>query len=116
LLYLRDGPTQRWVFERTVARRAPERVAVAVAGPLKVNNSEVLRDAVLAGLGVGLLPDFSARADLAAGRLQVLLPAWRPVGFFGDRIYATRPWAARVPRPVALLVEHLRNGLAGGFG
>lgn len=123
LLYLRPGPA-RWMFERhpprgrgeAAAASEPERVSVQVQGPLRVNNSEVLRDAVLAGLGLGQLPDFSAAAALRAGRLHELLPEWRPVGYFGDAIYALRPWSPQVPRAVRALVEHLRVALAAGFG
>lgn len=114
LLYLRDDAGQSWSFERE-SRRRPERLAVTVSGPLKANNSEVLRDAVLAGLGVGLLPDFSACELLASGRLVPVLPQWRPLGFFGDRIYAVRPWSPRVPRAVQCLVDHLREAMAEGF-
>lgn len=110
LLYLRDGPAQRWAFEPVAPRsRLPGiSVSVAVSGPLKANNSEVLREAVLGGLGIGLLPDFSAGVGSGAGALVPVLPAWKPVGFFGERIYAVRPWAAQVPRAVQCLVEHLR--------
>ncbi len=120
LAYLRSGPAQ-WLFEhmREQARgpRAaePERVSVSVQGPLRANNSELLRDAVLAGLGIAQLPDFSASAALRAGRLREVLPGWRPVGFFGDAIYATRPWSPTTPRAVQVLVAHLRSALAAGF-
>ena len=120
LAYLRTGPAQ-WLFEHTRepargARAAePERVSVSVQGPLRANNSELLRDAVLAGLGIAQLPDFSASAALRAGRLREVLPGWRPVGFFGDAIYATRPWSPATPRAVQVLVAHLRSALAAGF-
>ena len=113
LSYLRDTVQQAWRFEREGVRR-PERVVVAVQGPFRANNSEVLREAVQAGLGVGLLPDFSAAAALTDGSLVPALPGWRPLGFFGDRIYALRPAAAvRVPRAVQCLVDHLRATLGG---
>jgi DNA-binding transcriptional LysR family regulator len=116
LPYLRAGPAV-WAFERAAAGRAdPERVQVTVQGPLHANNSEVLRDAVLSSLGIALLPDFSAAAALRAGRLRALLPDWRPVGFFGDAIWAVRPWSPQVPRAVRALVDHLRAALAPGFG
>jgi DNA-binding transcriptional LysR family regulator len=114
LLYLRDGARQSWSFERSGARKA-EPVIVAVDGPLRANNSEALRAAVLGGLGIGLLPDFSAATHLGPRQLVEVLPQWRPVGFFGERIYAIRPWSARVPRAVQCLVDHLREALAGGF-
>lgn len=115
LLYLREGAGQSWSFERGTGRKA-ERVVVNVNGPLRANNSEVLREAVLGGLGIGLLPDFSAAGHLGPRQLVPLLPAWRPLGFFGDAIYAIRPWSPQVPRAVQCLVDHLRASFAGGFG
>lgn len=122
LLYLRDG-AQAWSFERAGGRRAGasarepgrEPVRVPVAGPFKANNSEALRDAVLCGLGIGLLPDFSASAHLRTRTLQAVMPDWQPQGVFGDRIHAIRPWSPHVPRAVQCLVDHLRAHLAEGF-
>jgi molybdate transport repressor ModE-like protein len=117
LAYLRSGPAQ-WLFEqveRPRAAREPQRVSVRVQGPLRANNSELLRDAVLSGLGIALIPDFSVAAALRAGRLREVLPAWRPVGFFGDAVYAIRPWSPNTPRAVQVLVEHWRAALADGF-
>jgi molybdate transport repressor ModE-like protein len=118
LAYLRSGPPA-WGFERQERARGarePERVSVTVQGPLRANNSELLRDAVLAGLGIAQLPDFSAAAALRAGRLREVLAGWRPVGFFGDAVYAIRPWSPNTVRAVQVLVEHLGTGLAAGFG
>jgi DNA-binding transcriptional LysR family regulator len=84
---------------------------VPVSGPLKANNSEVLREAVLGGLGIGLLPDFSA-SGAHSTELVPVLSAWSPVGFFGERLYALRPSSTRVPRAVQCLVEHLRKHFA----
>jgi molybdate transport repressor ModE-like protein len=117
LSYLRTGPAS-WSFEqaeRGRAAREPQRISVRVQGPLRANNSELLRDAVLSGLGIAQIPDFSVAAALKSGRLREVLPAWRPVGFFGDAIYAIRPWSPHTPRAVQVLVEHWRRELAGGF-
>lgn len=120
LSYLRAGPAQ-WLFEQAPAasrgRRGAEplRVSVTVQGPLRANNSELLRDAVLGGLGIAQVPDFSAAAALKTGRLREVLPDWVPVGFFGDAIFALRPWSPTTPRPVQLLVEHLRAQFGAGF-
>lgn len=114
--YLRPGPTV-WRFEALpVAAGASDtqRISVGVQGPLCANNSEVLRDAVLAGLGIAQVPDFSAAAALRAGRLREVLPAWRPVGYFGDAIYAMRPWSPITPRAVRVLVEHLQAEFSRG--
>lgn len=118
LAYLRAGPSV-WQFERVPAApdtdAEPERVGVPVQGPLRANNSELLRDAVVAGLGIAQVPDFSALAALRAGRLREVLAGWRPVGFFGDAIHAIRPWSPVTPRAVRELVDHFRRVFAAGF-
>jgi DNA-binding transcriptional LysR family regulator len=105
LLYLRDGTAQSWSFEKAGARKRGEHVNVPVGGPFKANNSEVLRSAIEGGLGIGLLPDFSAES----ASMVPVLPEWRPVGFFGERIYAIRPGGVRASRAVECALEHLRQ-------
>jgi len=126
LLYLRDGSAQSWsfAFEKAGSRKRGERINVPVGGPFKANNSEVLRAAIVGGLGIGLLPDFSLLPDTSAESGQLLgssvesasmvpvLPDWRPVGFFGDRIYAIRPGGVRASRAVECAIEHLRQVFA----
>ena len=72
-----------------------------VSGSLAANNSEALRDAALSGLGIALLPDFTAQASLHAGKLVQVLPDWKPVGAFAEHLYAIRPYSAHVPRAVS---------------
>ena len=129
LLYLggASAASGSWTFARNAApvkargRKARagtvERVGVNVRGSLKANNSEVLREALLAGLGIGLLPDFSVPPPGADGQpaLVQVLPDWQAQGFFGDRLYALRPWSAQVPKAVQCLVEFLRAHFAPGF-
>jgi DNA-binding transcriptional LysR family regulator len=116
LLYLRDGGSPSWSFERRERRaRGTERVSVPVRGPLRANNSEVLREAAAAGLGVGMLPDFTAWSGTGSRELLPVLPHWRPVGFFGERLQAIRPWSPRTPRAVQCVIDHLRETFARGF-
>ena len=103
-------------FARPGKRKAPaELVGVNVRGIFKANNSEVLRDALLAGLGIGLLPDFSVTSAGRHPQLIPVLPDWQVQGFFGERIYALRPWSPQVPKSVQCFVEHLRTSFAQGF-
>ncbi|MET0543190.1 MAG: LysR family transcriptional regulator [Variovorax sp.] len=118
LHYPRAQDTPAWHFEPRAVPRAPtgqQRITVPVSGPLAANNSEALRDAALAGLGIALMPDFSAQAALRSGKLVEVLPQWQPVGAFGEQLYAIRPYATHVPRAVAAFVAWLRQVLAPGF-
>ena len=70
------------------AYRIGERLRkVAVSGPMRANNGEMLRDAAIAGLGVVSLPDFIVAAALADGRLVAVLQAFRPEGFIVHAVY-----------------------------
>lgn len=82
--------------------------AVRVAGRFRANDSEALCRVVEDGAGIGLLPDFTCGAALAAGRLVRVLPAHEPEGSFPGGILALRPWSPRVPAAVRAFVEHLR--------
>ena len=116
LHYPRAQETPAWHFEPLKARASnASRLTVPVSGCFGANNSEALRDAAIAGLGIALLPDFSAQAALRAGKLVEVLPDWTPVGSFSDRLYAIRPYASHVPRAVSLFVAWLREALAEGF-
>lgn len=50
---------------------------VALAEGVQVNNSAAILAMVEAGGGIGLVPDFTARAALQAGQVQPVLPQWR---------------------------------------
>lgn len=115
LHYPRSQETPAWTLEPRSPKVGAERMTVQVSGSLAANNSEALRDAALGGLGIALLPDFTAQASLLAGKLVPVLPQWRPVGAFAEQLYAIRPYSAHVPRAVTALVNHLREALQGGF-
>ena len=117
LHYPRAQETPTWHFEARAAasKAAVQRITVPVSGPLVANNSEALRDAAVSGLGIALVPDFSAQSALQSGKLQEVLPQWRSVGAFGEKLYAIRPYATHVPRAVAVFVAWLRETLAEGF-
>lgn len=112
LHYPRAQETPTWHFE---AKASAPRITVPVSGPLVANNSEALRDAALSGLGIALVPDFSAQSALQSGKLQQVLPQWRSVGAFGERLYAIRPYATHVPQAVTAFVGWLREALSEGF-
>ncbi len=119
LHYLRTQDTPTWTLVRVKSKvkdkANDERITVPVTGQLAANNSEALREAALTGLGIALLPDFSAQAALQQGKLVQVLPDWQPVGAFAEQLYAIRPYSPHVPRAVTAFVDYLREALNKGF-
>ena len=115
LYYPRPVGSGVWSFEKAGRRTERSRVNVTVNGPLSANNSEALRDAALEDLGIALLPDFTAQAALRAGKLAVLLDAWRPVGAFAPQLHVVRPHGVQVARAVKSFIDFLRQTFKDGF-
>jgi DNA-binding transcriptional LysR family regulator len=63
------APERDWLFHR-----AGETRKVTTSGRLTVNNGPALLQAALAGMGIVLLPDYLAAAEIEAGRLMRLFP------------------------------------------
>ncbi|MGE5157213.1 MAG: LysR family transcriptional regulator [Gemmatimonas sp.] len=65
-------PTESWYYRAAHEPSAPP-AEVAVRGRLRTNDAEALREAVLAGLGIALLPTWLVSADLRIGSVVRLL-------------------------------------------
>jgi len=116
LNYPRPLEASTWSFEPRQRRSGTAgRITVPIRGPFTANNSEALREAALDGLGIALLPDFSAQSGLRSGRLVQVLPQWKPVGTFAEDLYAIRPYSSHVPLAVTAFVEWLRGLMQDGF-
>ncbi len=83
-------------------------VTVHVGGRLRLNNSIALGIAAVAGVGILLTPDFVVEEDLAAGRLQALLPRYRPSGY---SVFAVSPPTRFATPKVRAFVEFLAQRL-----
>ena len=79
-------------------------VSVQVSGPIEINSPLSARRAALAGLGFAMLPDFTARADIASGRLVGVLEQFVPRD---AGIYAVYPHRRYLPAKVRVLVDYL---------
>jgi DNA-binding transcriptional LysR family regulator len=86
---------------------------VEVAGPLGADDLSFLRRALLAGVGLGLLPSFVCARDVERGRLARVLPAYRA---FAAPLHLVYPSARYVPRRVTALRDFLLASLLGGRG
>ena len=63
-------------------------VSIKVNSVAAINSSESLRICMLNGSGIALLPTFVVGRDIQSGQAIPLLPEYRPVGLFGDYLYA----------------------------
>jgi DNA-binding transcriptional LysR family regulator len=85
--------------------RGPDRdISVQTTGNMRVNDDDVLAEAVLHGLGVSLLPTFIIGKDLQAGRLQSVLSEYIPVE---RHIYAVYLANRFVPAKVRAFIDSL---------
>ncbi len=99
----RYGADHLWRF------RGPEgEVTVPVSGRFSADNSVAVRRAALAGAGIARLTDLLAAADLASGRLRVVLADATPIGQPITVVYPSRRNLA--PR-VRVMIDFLVAGL-----
>ncbi len=76
LLFLGGGRPRPWTLNHASLPACSLRPGEGAR--LRVNNVYAVRDAVLAGQGIGQLPLLLARDALAAGQLRRVLPDWSP--------------------------------------
>jgi len=71
---------------RLSATRDEQRHVLTLEPTLASENFIFLRQAVLAGIGVGILPDYVVAEDVARGEVVTVLDDWR-LRIFGDRMF-----------------------------
>lgn len=92
----------KWNFSRNESE--PQTVSVTVQAAIFLDATLAVREAVCAGAGLSVLPDYAIAADLAAGRLIEVLPQWQlPSG----GIHAVFPAARFRPAKVRAFVDLL---------
>lgn len=80
---------------------------VSAAGPLRTHSNEVVREAVIGGLGIALRSTWDVHAELRSGLLEVVLPAYTAASQAG--IYAVYPSRAFVPAKTRAFIEFLKR-------
>lgn len=102
LTYGESGPAATWHFEMAGAP-----LQVKPAGRLAINSSQGLREAVLGGAGIALLPTFVVGEDIRAGRMVRVLPSLTPVGMFGSHVLAVYRENRFLPQKVRVFIDFL---------
>ncbi|EFP63474.1 MULTISPECIES: LysR family transcriptional regulator [Ralstonia] len=74
---------------RVSAYQDEQRHELILHPTLASENFQFLREAILAGLGVGLVPNYVVEQDLAEGRVSTTLNDWR-LSVFGTRMFLLR--------------------------
>ncbi|MFG6460048.1 LysR family transcriptional regulator [Roseateles sp. DXS20W] len=108
---LRAGPT--WTFEAGPGADAPPGtlVSVRVAGSLRTNSGEAVREAVLAGMGLAYSPHWLLEKELARGDVVLAMPNWQGQAL---PMQLVSPPQRRLSGKVKAFGDHLAAGLAGG--
>src|SRR5712691_10822446 len=105
IIYSYSMTAETWRFTKD-GRSA----TVRPSGPLRVNNGDAMMPALIAGSGLGILPEFILRDALATSLLERLLPDWSiPLG----AVYWLTPPAGPRPKRVEVLGDFLVEKLAG---
>jgi DNA-binding transcriptional LysR family regulator len=82
-------------------------VAARVSGTLQTNSSEVVREAVIAGMGIALRSTWDVGEALKTGKLRVVLPQYRECSRVG--LFAVYPSRRFLPAKVRVFIDFLAD-------
>jgi DNA-binding transcriptional LysR family regulator len=90
--------------------RGPDgEISITIPSKLSANNSIMLRDMMLNGMGIGALPSFIAKQFLESGELVPVLPDHT---FPQRHVYAVYPTGRHLQRKVRAFLDFLADNLA----
>lgn len=81
--------------------------SLRVHGNIRTNSTEVVREAVIAGLGVALRSTWDVGPELKSGRLQIILPEYQESPRVA--VYAVYPCRQYVPAKLRVFVDYLAS-------
>ncbi len=102
--YTLSGSGAQWQLEGP-----GEPVSIAISGPIRADNGDILRLAALQGAGILFQPHFIVGDDLAAGRLLRVLPDWQSAEL---GVYAVYPSRKHLSAKVRTFVDFVAAALA----
>lgn len=84
-----------------------EPIVVHATGPLQTNSNEVVREAVLAGMGIALRSTWDVGPELSEGRLRIVLPKYHASANVG--VYGVYPSRRFLPAKVRVFIDYLAS-------
>jgi DNA-binding transcriptional LysR family regulator len=105
---LASGAIYRWEFERR-----GKKVEIDVPGRISLDDTGLMQEVALAGLGLAYLSAWQVASDVKAGRLIQVLDDWTP-SFPGLCLYY--PGRRHVPAGLRALIELIRESKAQRWG
>ena len=102
LIYTYRSSPKQWVYFDAQGLEH----SVNVTGTFESNNSLAIRECLLKGLGIALIPAFIVQEDIQAGRLETVLP-----GYFGFKrnVYAVIPDRKHINSKTRALIDFLKS-------
>jgi DNA-binding transcriptional LysR family regulator len=99
-----------WTITAGAGAREPRgsTQVVRVEGNLQTNSSEVIRAAVIAGMGIGFAPTWLFEKELESGEVQHVLPDWEASEI---PIHLVSPRERRESAKVKAFAEHVAGNL-----
>lgn len=102
-IYLGYGRFGRqWSFQR-----GTEKEALSIPHEVSINNSAAILRMVEAGGGIGLVPDFTARAALSQGRVRQMLQDWSIGGSYTATVHAIYTPGRHLALKVRAFIDYL---------
>ena len=91
-------------------RRMDQEEMISVVGAMATSNTLVLRRCALEGLGVAVLADWLVDEDIAAGRLEIVLPDWEGAARgFDTGVWIVYPSRSFLPVKTRAFIDHLKK-------
>jgi len=83
-----------------------QETSVNVQGSFESNNSLAIRECLVNGLGIALIPEFVVAEDLAAGRLELVLKNYNG---FTRNLYAVIPDRKHINSKTRAFIDYMKN-------